>query len=69
VVEGVSSRTVAELLAGEGCFVSNGDFYATTVVERLGLAEEGLVRVGLSIYSTSEEVARLLDALERVSAR
>jgi selenocysteine lyase/cysteine desulfurase len=47
--------------------VSNGDFYASTVVERLGHAEDGLVRVGLALYSTDEEVTRLLDALARLA--
>jgi selenocysteine lyase/cysteine desulfurase len=68
VVEGVPPRTVAERLAEEGCYVSNGDFYATTVVERLGHARTGLVRVGLSIYSTADEVGRLLAGLERVAS-
>ena len=63
VVKGVPSRSVAERLATDGLFVSNGDFYATTVVERLGHARDGLVRVGLSIYSTQEEVRRLLASL------
>ena len=35
---GRTTDEVATALAGEGVFVSNGDFYATTVVERLGLA-------------------------------
>ena len=48
----VPSREVSRLLAEEALFASHGDFYATTVVERLGLAEQGLVRVGLACYST-----------------
>ncbi|HSE28382.1 MAG TPA: cysteine desulfurase-like protein [Gemmatimonadales bacterium] len=60
---GRSSRAVAEALALLGLYVSNGDFYASTVVERLGHAEDGLVRVGLALYSTGDDVARLLDAL------
>ena len=56
-------------LAGGGVFVSNGDFYATTVVERLGLAAHGLVRAGCACYTTEEEIGRLLEAMEQIAAR
>ena len=48
---GMPSDAVAAALAAEGVFVSHGDFYATTVVERLGLAEHGLVRAGCACYT------------------
>jgi cysteine desulfurase family protein (TIGR01976 family) len=67
-VAGVDSGAVAERLAREAMFVSNGDFYAATVVRRLGLSEAGLVRVGCACYTTEEEVARLLEAVEQVSS-
>jgi selenocysteine lyase/cysteine desulfurase len=41
--------------------VSHGDFYAATVIERLELGTEGLVRAGMSCYSTADEVDRLID--------
>lgn len=69
VVEGVPSEEVARTLAEEGVFVSNGDFYATTVVERLGHAKEGLVRVGAACYTTEAEVSRLVEGVQRVAAR
>jgi selenocysteine lyase/cysteine desulfurase len=50
---------VARHLAARGVFVSSGDFYATTVVERLGL-KEGLVRAGCACYTTEDEVERLI---------
>ncbi len=62
-VDGVSSTRVAEVLAGQGLFVSHGDFYAATVVERLGLGEEGLVRVGGACYTTRDEVDRLIEGV------
>jgi selenocysteine lyase/cysteine desulfurase len=49
-------------------FVSNGDFYATTVVERLGLTAEGLVRAGCACYTTADEVDRLLAGVERLTS-
>jgi cysteine desulfurase family protein (TIGR01976 family) len=62
-VEGLSSSEVARRLAARGVFVSHGDFYALTVVERLGLLPEGLVRAGCAIYTTEEEIARLVEAV------
>ena len=66
VVAGVSSADVARSLAREGVFASNGNFYATVVVERLGHAGDGLVRAGCASYTTAEEVDRLLDGVRRI---
>ena len=44
-------------------FVSHGDFYAPTVVERLGRATGGLVRAGCACYTTEEEIERLIDGV------
>jgi cysteine desulfurase family protein (TIGR01976 family) len=54
------SIEVARNLAERGVFLSHGDFYAATVVERLGHAQHGLVRAGCACYTTAEEVDRLL---------
>jgi len=59
-VNGLPSIDVAKKLAERGVFVSHGDFYALTVVERLGQTPHGLVRAGFACYTTSEEVDRLL---------
>jgi cysteine desulfurase family protein (TIGR01976 family) len=63
-VEGRTSTDVARACAARGVFVSNGDFYATTVLERLGYAKDGLVRAGCACYTTAEEVDRLVEAVE-----
>jgi len=68
-IAGVPSHDAAVALATGGVFASNGDFYATTVVERLGFAREGLLRIGLSIYSTASEVERVLAGIERITGR
>lgn len=65
-VAGVESTAVARFLAERALFVSHGDFYAYTVVERLGLLPEGLVRVGCSCYTTDDEVERLLAAIAQL---
>ncbi len=65
-VEGCSSESVARFLADRGVFVSNGDFYAQTAVERLGLQPDGLVRAGCACYTTGEEVDRLVMGVREV---
>ena len=55
-VAGQPAEQVARRLAEQAVFMSSGDFYATTVIQRLG-ATEGLVRAGCACYTTSEEVA------------
>jgi cysteine desulfurase family protein (TIGR01976 family) len=59
-VNGLPSVEVAKKLAERGTFLSHGDFYAMTVVERLGQTPHGLVRAGCACYTTSQEVDRLL---------
>jgi cysteine desulfurase family protein (TIGR01976 family) len=66
-VDGVPSIKVAKKLAERGVFVSHGDFYALTVIERLGQMPDGVVRAGCACYTTPEEVDRLLDGLRVVT--
>ena len=68
-VAGFSSLQVAEFLVPRGVFVSNGDFYATTVARRLGLAEEGLVRAGCACYTTDKEINRLVEGVQELVSR
>ena len=65
-VKNVPSIEVAKKLAERGVFLSHGDVYAMTVVERLGLAPDGLVRAGCACYTTKEEIDRLLDGLQEL---
>jgi cysteine desulfurase family protein (TIGR01976 family) len=62
-IEGCPSTQAARQLATKGLFLSHGDFYAATVVERLGLVEDGLLRAGCACYTTAEEIDRLLEAV------
>jgi cysteine desulfurase family protein (TIGR01976 family) len=68
-VAGVTSTAVAEELAARGLFLSHGDFYAATVVERLELGVEGLVRAGCACYTTAEEVERLVSGVAEIARR
>ncbi|HEX5886502.1 MAG TPA: cysteine desulfurase-like protein, partial [Pyrinomonadaceae bacterium] len=65
-IEGCTSTDAARRLAEKGLFVSHGDFYAYTIVKRLGLHPEGLVRAGCAIYTTEEEIDRLIDAVSQL---
>ena len=68
-LEGIAPRAIAEALGADGIAVWDGDFYATGLIERLGLAESGgVVRIGLTHYNTAGEIDRLLDALGRIAA-
>src|SRR5689334_17148764 len=62
-LRGRKTDDIARALARRGLFVSNGDFYAATVIERLGQSADGVVRVGCSCYTSAEEVERLIEAL------
>ncbi len=68
-VRGVASSAVARLLAERSVFVSSGNFYAMTIVDRLGLTPEGLVRAGCACYTTVDEVARLVTGVREIAAR
>jgi len=68
IVKNVASTEVARRLAERGLFVSHGDFYAQTVVDRLGLQPEGLVRVGCACYTSDEEIERLIEAIRELAA-
>ena len=67
-IKNVASTEVARRLAKRGLFASHGDFYAQTVVERLGLAPEGLVRVGCACYTSDDEIERLIEAVKEIAA-
>ncbi len=67
-LERVAPRTASELLGRKGIATWDGDFYATGLIERLGLADGGgVLRIGLTHYNTADEVDRLLGALERIA--
>ncbi|HJS28525.1 MAG TPA: cysteine desulfurase-like protein [Anaerolineales bacterium] len=60
-------RKVAEALGRLGIYLWDGNYYALSVTERLGLEESGgMVRVGAVHYNTIEEVQRFGEALAGV---
>ncbi len=66
-VAGRSADSVAEALALRGVFASSGDFYAWTVVERLGHTKDGVVRAGCACYTTADEVDRLIEGVIEIA--
>jgi len=69
-VDGKKPPEVCRLLDEKGILAWDKHFYAIRPVEVLGLLEKGgLVRVGISLYNTIEEVERLLEALEDIAKK
>ena len=65
-----SAGEAAEALGKEGVCVWDGHFYAARAAEVLGLNERGgLLRTGVSMYSSREDIERLLSGLGRLSRR
>lgn len=61
-------RAVAERLAHEEIYVWDGNFYAYEAERYLQLEQSGgLVRVGLVHYNTSDEIQKLVKALQRIT--
>ena len=66
-IKGLTPENAARELATQGLFVSHGDYYASTVVERLGLQPDGMIRVGCSCYTDEGEIERLVAAVAQLS--
>jgi len=67
-VEGTTPAALAEELGKRGIQVWDGDFYAIRVMEVLGLAERGgVLRTGISMYNTADEIDRLVESLRELS--
>jgi cysteine desulfurase family protein (TIGR01976 family) len=62
-IDGAASSRIATRLSELGVFLSHGDFYAATVVDRYELGSEGLIRAGCACYTDDEDVDRLLAGL------
>lgn len=68
--DGISPEAISVALGREGIATWHGDFYATGLIERLGLGDSGgVLRIGLTHYNTPAEVECLLESLRRIVAR
>jgi cysteine desulfurase family protein (TIGR01976 family) len=67
--EGHAPAEISAALGDAGIATWDGDFYATGLIERLGLAAGGgVLRIGLTHYNTAAEVDRLLEVLDGILA-
>ncbi len=67
-IQGHEPAAIAAILGEQGFFVWDGDFYAVTVIDRLGLADKGgVVRVGMAPYILEAEVDALLAAVRNIA--
>jgi cysteine desulfurase family protein (TIGR01976 family) len=67
-IDGVHPNEAARRLGEKGIQVWDGNFYALRPVEALGLAERGgLIRTGIVMYNTRQEVDRLLEAIAGIA--
>jgi cysteine desulfurase family protein (TIGR01976 family) len=68
-LEGHAPRALAEALGAESIASWDGNYYALSIMQRLGLEEHGGgLRIGFLHYTTLDEVDRALDVLERLAA-
>jgi cysteine desulfurase family protein (TIGR01976 family) len=58
-IRDVDAEAFCRGAAAQGLFLSHGDFYAQTVIEKLGVP--ALIRAGCAMYTTGEEIERLID--------
>src|SRR5215211_6509058 len=65
-VQGKAPEEVCLQMLEHGFFIAAGDFYASTLAEKLAIGDSGgFIRAGLAPYNTEEEVERFVEALER----
>jgi cysteine desulfurase family protein (TIGR01976 family) len=68
-LDGITAATLAQKLGALGLCLWAGHFYAPRPIETLGLdPQEGLLRMGISMYNDESEIERLLGALRDIAA-
>jgi len=67
-IEGHTPRELAKYLGEHGIFTWDGNYYALSLTERLGVEDSGgMLRIGLAHYNTAAEVDMLLAALGEIA--
>jgi len=67
-IDGVPASEAARRLGERGIFVWDGHFYASRAIEVLGLGGRGgLLRTGVSMYTTREDIDRLLAGVAEIA--
>ncbi|HLS65998.1 MAG TPA: cysteine desulfurase-like protein [Pseudogracilibacillus sp.] len=66
-VDRLEAKDVCQQLARKyALHLEYGDFYAQTLVEKMGLDRGGLIRAGIAPYNTVEEIDRLIEAVQQI---
>jgi cysteine desulfurase family protein (TIGR01976 family) len=69
-IAGHTPLEAATFLGERGIFTWDGNYYALSLTERLGVESSGgMLRIGLAHYNTAEEVNRLLQVLNELRRR
>ena len=67
-VEGHTPEEICLRMLEHGYFIAAGDFYASTLAEKIGIGDSGgFIRVGLAPYNTEEEIEKFVQALEGIA--
>lgn len=66
-IDGMDCERAVRTLAAAGLFLSHGNFYAETCIERLGVP--AVIRAGCACYSTEDEVRRLVERTAALARR
>ena len=61
-----SPAELAQYLAENDIYVWAGNYYAVEIMDRLGRAEQGMLRIGLAHYNTHQEIDQLESVLKRL---
>jgi len=63
-IDDIDPADAARQLGKAGLCLWDGNFYAAKAIEVLGLKESGgVLRTGISLYNTDEEIDRLLEGI------
>jgi cysteine desulfurase family protein (TIGR01976 family) len=66
-VQGKTPEEVCLRILEHGFFIAAGDFYASTLAEKLAIGDGGgFIRAGLAPYNTEEEVEKFVHALQGI---
>ncbi len=69
-IDGVRAEEAARALGEEGVLVWDGHFFARRPIEVMGLLDRGgVVRAGMLMYNTPEEVSRLVSGVAALARR
>jgi selenocysteine lyase/cysteine desulfurase len=64
ILDGRDPAAVVKAADGHKLGIRHGDFHSRRLIEALGLAPNGVIRVSMVHYNTSAEIGRLIGVLD-----